>query len=168
MQQGMTRKRVRFASAGVAVATALTIGVLSAPGAAAKSTKTVVGVAKASGVGVVLVDKGGMTLYTLTNNGAAVPCNTECQGFWPPYVVTAGSKVTGAKGVKKLGLTDTDQVTVNNLPVYRYSGDSKKGQANGEGINTFGGIWHVVKKSGASASSTPTKTPGSSTGGYGY
>jgi Secreted repeat of unknown function len=52
--------------------------------------------------------------------------------------------------------------------VYRYSGDSKKGQANGEGINTFGGIWHVVKKSGASASSTPTKTTGSSTGGYGY
>jgi predicted lipoprotein with Yx(FWY)xxD motif len=168
MRQGMTREGMRFVGVGVAVTIALTIGVLTAPGAAAKSTKAVVGVGRASGVGVVLVDKSGMTLYTLTNNGAAVPCDTTCQGFWPPYDVTAGAKVTGAKGVKKLGVTDTNQVTVNGLPVYRYSGDSKKGQANGEGINTFGGIWHVVKKSGASASSTPTKTTGSSTGGYGY
>ena len=165
MRQGMARNGMRFVGGSVAVAVALTIGVLGAPSAGAKSTKTVVGVAKAGGVGVVLVDKAGMTLYTLTNNGAAVPCDEQCQGFWPPYVVTAGAKVTGAKGVKKLGLTDTDQVTVNNLPVYRYSGDSKKGQANGEGINTFGGVWHVVKRSG---SPTPTKTTSSSTGGYGY
>src|SRR5262245_1226169 len=166
MRQGMKHRGVRFIGAGVAVATALTLGVLSGPSAAAKSTKPVVGLGKAAGVGVVLVDKNGMTLYTLTNNGAAVPCDTTCQGFWPPLVVTAGAKATGAKGVKKLGLTDTDQVTVNNLPVYRYAGDSQKGQANGEGINTFGGVWHVVKKSGAS---TPAKTQSSSSsGGYGY
>jgi len=113
----------------------------------------------------VLVDKNGMTLYTLTNNGAAVPCDSTCQGFWPPYMVTAGTKATGAKGVKKLGLTDTNQVTVNNLPVYRYSGDSTKGQANGEGINTFGGIWNVVKKSGAIPNATKSM---SSSGNYGY
>ena len=166
MRQEVRRHRMRFASAAVAVAIALTIGVMGAPGAAAKSTKAVVGLGKASGVGVVLVDKSGMTLYTLTNNGAAVPCDSTCQGFWPPYMVTAGTKATGAKGVKKLGLTDTNQVTVNNLPVYRYTGDSMKGQANGEGINTFGGIWHVVKKSGATANAT--KSMSSSSNNYGY
>jgi predicted lipoprotein with Yx(FWY)xxD motif len=160
----MTRHGLRLAGAGVAVAIALTIGAVSAPGAAAKSTKTVVGVAKIPGDGVVLVDKSGMTLYTLTNNGAAVACDSTCQGFWPPYVVTGGTKVTGAKGVKKLALTNTDQVTVNSFPVYRYSGDSMKGQANGEGINTFGGVWHVVKKSGA----TPTATKSKSSMGNGY
>lgn len=166
MRQGMTRHGLRFVGAGLAVAIALTVGVMSAPGAAAKSTKAVVGLGKASGVGVVLVDKNGMTLYTLTNNGAAVPCDMTCQSFWPPYMVTAGTKATGAKGVKKLGLTDTNQVTVNNLPVYRYSGDSAKGQANGEGINTFGGIWNVVKKSGATPAAT--KSMSSSSNNYGY
>src|SRR5215831_3405368 len=107
MRQGVRRHRMRFAGAGVAVAMALTIGVMSAPGAAAKSTKAVVGLNKALGVGVVLVDKSGMTLYTLTNNGAAVPCDSTCQGLWPPYMVAAGTKATGAKGVKMLGLTDT-------------------------------------------------------------
>jgi predicted lipoprotein with Yx(FWY)xxD motif len=161
----MTRRDMRLVGATVVATIALTAGVLVAPDAGAKSTKTVVGVARVPGQGLILVDKNGMTLYTLTNNGAAVACDSTCQGFWPPYVVTGGGKVTGAKGVKNLGLTDTDQVTVKNLPVYRYSGDSKKGQANGEGIMTFGGTWHVVKRSG---SPPPAKTQSSSTGGYGY
>ena len=36
------------------------------------------------------------------------------------------------------------QLMLNGHPVYRYNGDSSKGQGNGEGIRSFGGTWHVV------------------------
>jgi predicted lipoprotein with Yx(FWY)xxD motif len=150
---------------GAIAAIALTAGVLNAPDAVAKSTKTTVGVAKVPGVGVVLVDSTGKTLYTLTNAGAAVDCTGQCPTFWPPYMVKAGTKPKAAKGVKHLGVSATNQVTVNGLPLYRFMGDMKKGQANGEGINSFGGTWHVQKVSSSSSSSG---TKSSSSGGYGY
>jgi predicted lipoprotein with Yx(FWY)xxD motif len=34
------------------------------------------------------------------------------------------------------------QVTYKNRPLYRYSGDTKAGDTNGDGV---GGIWHVAK-----------------------
>ena len=67
-------------------------------------------------------------------------------------VVTAGAKATGPKAVKHLAVqTGTNQVTQSGLPLYRFMGDATSGVANGEGINAFGGTWHVVTASGTSA-----------------
>jgi predicted lipoprotein with Yx(FWY)xxD motif len=33
---------------------------------------------------------------------------------------------------------------LNGHPLYRFGGDRSKGQANGEGIKSYGGVWHVV------------------------
>ena len=64
--------------------------------------------------------------------------------------MTKGKPVAGM-GVKKslLGTAKRGsklQVTYNGHPLYTYSGDSAAGQANGEGS---GGVWFVVKASGA-------------------
>ena len=37
------------------------------------------------------------------------------------------------------------QVTVGGLPLYTYDGDSAPGVATGNNLNSFGGIWKVVK-----------------------
>ena len=84
-------------------------------------------------LGKVLVDSKGKTLYTLTNGGTAVACVfSVCAAAWPP--LTSSSTPTGSKGVEGLGV-DGKQVTVDGLPVYRFTGDTKKGQAAGEGIS---------------------------------
>ena len=50
------------------------------------------------------------------------------------------------------------QVTLRGMPLYRFSGDHAKGQANGEGIESFGGIWHAVAAAGTK-SAAPTPSP---------
>ncbi|HEY2428194.1 MAG TPA: cell wall-binding repeat-containing protein [Acidimicrobiales bacterium] len=98
--------------------------------------------------GTILADGGGLTVYTLMNNGAPVACSGACATFWPPLVVPNGSQPTAGPGVAGLGTqmnANGDQVTENGIPLYRYSGDSGPSDAKGDGIVSFGGTWHVVK-----------------------
>jgi hypothetical protein len=46
------------------------------------------------------------------------------------------------------------QLAYKGLPLYRFSVDASAGSANGEGITSFGGTWHVVKLSGGSTGTT--------------
>jgi predicted lipoprotein with Yx(FWY)xxD motif len=96
--------------------------------------------------GEILTDTSGKALYTLTDNGKDVPCTGQCAAIWPP-------------------LAGTDY--------YRFVNDKAAGDVNGDGIQNFGGVWHVAHPAGAStpATSAPTATteaPMSSGGGYGY
>lgn len=113
-----------------------------------------------------LVDSSGRTLYTFTNGSTPVACTGQCAEFWPPLVVSAGGTAKGAKGLKGIGvMMGTNQVTVKGLPVYRYQGDTARGQANGEGIDSFSGIWHVAKVGAATAKAkAPTVSSGSGSG----
>jgi Secreted repeat of unknown function len=70
------------------------------------------------------------------------------------------------------------QVTAEGAPLYYFSGDSAAGQVNGQGLKSFGGIWHAVQASGqplTSAAAPPAATPKAagatptpSGAGYGY
>ena len=55
------------------------------------------------------------------------------------------------------------QITYNGHPLYLYSGDKKPGDTNGQGLNTFGGLWYVLSSSGDEVT-----TSADSGGGYGY
>jgi predicted lipoprotein with Yx(FWY)xxD motif len=130
-----------------------------------------------SKLGRVLVDANGMTVYTLMNNGKPVPCTGQCLTFWPPLLVPAGDTNTASSGVADLGTATTNagkQVSYKGAPLYRYSMDKAPGDTNGDGINAFGGIWHVVKIGGSTTTSSPgagvpATTPTTmSAGGYGY
>jgi predicted lipoprotein with Yx(FWY)xxD motif len=113
----------------------------------------------------VVINPQGRTLYHLSSETSRhLLCKSkECLTNWPPLTVkSAGTKLKAGSGVKgKLALLHRSngafQVTLNGLPLYRYAGDSAKGDVNGEGIESFGGTWHAVKAS-SSASTAPTTT----------
>jgi predicted lipoprotein with Yx(FWY)xxD motif len=113
----------------------------------------------------VVVNPQGRTLYRLSpETSKHLLCKSkECLTNWPPLTVkSAKTKLKAGSGVSgKLGLlhrsNGTFQVTLNGLPLYRYAGDSAKGDVNGEGIESFGGTWHAVKAS-SSSSTAPTTT----------
>jgi predicted lipoprotein with Yx(FWY)xxD motif len=130
----------------------------------------------------IVVGANGMTLYELSGETSHhLLCKSaQCLQFWPPVKVksakTTLSKASGIKG--KLGTIHRHgffQVTLGGRPLYYFFQDKAKGDANGQGINSFGGTWHVVKVSGGSSSSTDSSTttmtpppPSTTTNPYGY
>jgi len=120
-----------------------------------------------------LTDANGRTLYTLTNAGKPVACTGQCATFWPPLLLASGSTTpTGASGVNGLSVVSMNggmQVTVNGVPLYRFSRDKAPGDTNGEGIQSFGGIWHVAHPMTASSGPANTTAPPVTSGnGSGY
>jgi predicted lipoprotein with Yx(FWY)xxD motif len=141
-------------TAGVAMAASATLGT---------STVEVKGKTE-----TVVVDSRGVTLYTLSGDGVGdLKCVTNsCLGIWPPYQVSATAELTKAKGVNgtlsELHLINANvyQVMLNGHPLYRFAPDSgSKGSALGEGITSFGGIWHVVAASLGSAPGQVNRAP---------
>jgi predicted lipoprotein with Yx(FWY)xxD motif len=131
-------------------------------------------------LGSVLVNAQGRTLYHFTkDSGTTIACTGQCAATWPPVTVPSGQNPQAGPGVTgTLAVVarpdGTHQATFNGQTLYMYSGDSKAGDTNGEGI---GGVWHVVKASGAASSAgggaatTPTTastgtTSGTVGGGY--
>jgi predicted lipoprotein with Yx(FWY)xxD motif len=154
--------------------------------ALAAATNTVSSKSNAKLGETLVVDAHGETLYALSpETSSHLLCkSSECLKFWPPLTVhsrktklNTGSGVHGHLAILRRS-NGTLQVTLAGLPLYRYSGDRTKGQANGEGIQSFGGTWHVVKSTAKVSPSTPTTTapttpttpatPPTTEPGYGY
>jgi predicted lipoprotein with Yx(FWY)xxD motif len=100
--------------------------------------------------GEILADAEGRTLYVFMRDTAGKSsCTGACVSTWSP--LEADGKSTAGEGVEsaKLGTTERSdgksQVTYNDRPLYHYSGDSKAGDTNGQGI---GGNWYVVSPEG--------------------
>jgi len=123
-----------------------------------------------SGVGTVLANRDGLTLYHNTKEtGSKIVCTGGCASFWPPVLVTGSlpqdsGMIKGTFGTIKRPDGST-QLTINGMPLYTYSGDSASGQATGQGIQ---GVWFAVSASGTSTSAAGSGgTSGGSGGGYG-
>ena len=113
-------------------------------------------VSDAAGIGKVLVDADGRTLYLFeADTGGTSTCTGDCAQAWPPY--TTDGKPTASSGADAalLGTVDradgTAQVTYDGHPLYLFSGDSGPGEANGNGIDKFGAEWYALTPSGANA-----------------
>jgi predicted lipoprotein with Yx(FWY)xxD motif len=107
------------------------------------------------GVGVVLVDSQGHTLYQfLPDGGKKVTCTGGCAGVWPPVMLPSGAKPIASGGVKaSLLSSDPDPsggrvVTYGGWPLYTYVADSSPGSHSGQGLNLNGGLWYVMSTSG--------------------
>ena len=111
------------------------------------SSAPVVKTASNAKYGSILVDNEGNTLYTLVSNGAPIACSGSCPHVWPPLLVPAGdNNLTGASGVTGLGKSSSGTVVeYQGYPLFHYSGDTAPGQANGNGISSYGGTWYVIK-----------------------
>jgi predicted lipoprotein with Yx(FWY)xxD motif len=121
-----------------------------APSAAASTAKVDLSTTK---LGKVIATSGGRTLYMFgADKGHKSSCFGACATAWPP--LTTGGKPKAGRGVlaSKLGTISrgggVKQVTYNGHPVYRFEGDARARQTNGEGINAFGGIWHALSAKG--------------------
>ncbi len=103
-----------------------------------------------TGLGTILVDGKGMTLYMFTKdtqNSNASACTGQCLVAWPPLY----GKPTVGKGAddSKLGsfaLPDgSTQATYNGWPLYYWKDDTKAGDTSGQKV---GGVWFVLDKDG--------------------
>jgi predicted lipoprotein with Yx(FWY)xxD motif len=100
----------------------------------------------------IVVEAHGRTLYALSPETAHhLLCkSSECLKFWPPLTVrSSNAKLERGAGVHgHLAILRRPhaifQITLDGLPLYRFAGDSAKGQAHGERIKSFGGTWHVI------------------------
>jgi predicted lipoprotein with Yx(FWY)xxD motif len=145
--QPTRRRRATLGLYAVALAALLAMSAIAVPMALAKGSKTVAGEATAPKLHkTVLTNTKGLTLYTLSGEtkGKFICTTAECLKAWPPLLVTPG---TTPKGPAKLGTIKNPegktQVTFKGMPVYTFEGDSKKGEANGEGLKDVG-VWHAV------------------------
>ena len=110
------------------------------------------------GVGTILVNGQGQTLYVLSSEkGGKITCTdgNGCTKVWPDTELPKG--VTTAKagsGIQAslLGTVKSSDgalyATYHGWPLYTYAGDSGPGQAQGEGITSFGGTWYALNASG--------------------
>jgi predicted lipoprotein with Yx(FWY)xxD motif len=129
------------------------------------------------GLGTVLVDSEGMTVYEFTpDEGMTSVCYGECEAAWPP--VLASGKPSAGEGAMSadLGTTKrkdgTEQVTYKGHPLYTFVGDKAPGEANGQEAE---GTWFALNGGGtavkgmASAAAAPEESESSGGGGaYGY
>ena len=119
-------------------------------------------VADNQSLGQILVTPDGKTLYTfaIDTPGVSKCTNVACVTYWPPYTVdaqpTAGSGVPGALSTSTRSNGST-QVTYNGSPLYTFALDKNPGDAKGDGLNQFGGVWRVV-----SVGNAPGNTSGGS------
>jgi predicted lipoprotein with Yx(FWY)xxD motif len=105
----------------------------------------------------VLVTSRGLTLYSLSaeTRGRFI-CIGACLPTWPPLLLKGGAKPTGVRGLGSIRRPDgRRQVTYKGKPLYRFSGDTKKGDVNGEGFKDVG-TWHAAP---APRSSTSNDSP---------
>ena len=128
---------------------ALAIALLAPTGAGAVQTKRVAKQAQNASLGkTVLTNLQSRTLYTLSaeKNGKFI-CTGSCLSAWRPLLVPAGTKPTGPVPLGTVKRPDgKTQVTYKGRPLYSFSGDSKPGEANGEGIEDVG-TWHAATTS---------------------
>ncbi|MGH3329407.1 MAG: COG4315 family predicted lipoprotein [Streptomycetales bacterium] len=122
-------------------------------GPAGPGGKAVVASAKEGGLGTILVDSRGRTLYLFEKDQKGrSSCSGGCAQAWPP-LTTSGSPRSG-QGVKGSLLDTTSrqggqaQVTYNGHPLYFYQGDSEAGQTTGQELDQFGAEWYVMSPAG--------------------
>ena len=127
-------------------------GTAGAPASPATSAASGVdleqGTAKVMGANeTVLTSPDGLTLYYLTVDTTTAPkCSGACLSTWPPLLTNGNpSSMVPLSGTLTVAMNaNGDQVAYNGHLLYRFAGDKLKGDAKGEGLQAFGGLWKVA------------------------
>ncbi|HEX3981382.1 MAG TPA: hypothetical protein VHW93_09160 [Acidimicrobiales bacterium] len=125
------------------------VGTVTLPAAAgAGTTPVTVTTTDNKAWGTILTLSNGTVVYRLTTDPKNKSvCSGTCAKIWPPVLLATGQKKATGHGVSGLGTitrsNGTHQVTYQGIPLYRYFGDHKAGQATGN-IKDKWGRWWVV------------------------
>jgi predicted lipoprotein with Yx(FWY)xxD motif len=126
---------------------------------------------RSTGIGTVLVNAQGHTLYWFAiDTPGKSNCNGSCTTYWPPVIgkAVAAAGTSLPKGFGTITRSDGSlQATYDGHPLYTYAADSSAGMTSGNGLNASGGLWWAMTPSGAKAKAAAPK-PSTSTGGGGY
>lgn len=161
-------KNLLIGVGALAVALTLVVGVASAARASSGASARVS--LASTGLGRILVDGRGHTLYLFTKDARGrSSCSGACAGFWPPLIATGKPLAGSGVKAKLLGTTRRAdgrlQVTYNHHPLYAFVKDARRGDTNGEELDVYGGEWYAVSAAGISVEKS---TPAPAGAGYGY
>jgi predicted lipoprotein with Yx(FWY)xxD motif len=147
----------RAATASPSVPVSSTTGSGGQRAAAGTSPYYEVTTGRVSGLGNVLVDGQGLTLYMFVPDAqrGQSTCYDACASGWPPLRLPTGVTIPVVAGQAEASLLGTttrkdggQQVTYNGWPLYLWVGDTGPGQATGQGIDSLGGDWYVLSPKG--------------------
>ncbi len=123
-------------------------------------------------MGEYLTDGAGNTVYLfMADTSGKSSCTGSCAQVWKPLVASGGEhpQASGDANSSLIGVTSrtdgSSQVTYNDHPLYTYTLDTSPGQTNGDAMNSFSGMWYLVKPDGTPLmhSTGTTGTTGGST-----
>lgn len=143
--------------------TAATTSGTTAPAASTPSTASVqISTRTLPGLGTVLVNGQGHTLYIfIPDKRKQVTCLSTCAELWLPFKLASGQKpVVSGQAKRSLLGSDPDPeggqvATYAGWPLYTYISDSAPGSANGQALNSSGGLWYVLSPSGETITKIP-------------
>lgn len=117
-----------------------------------------IGTANVAGVGTILTNGDGFTVYILTSEqGGKLTCTAKngCTDTWPDIELPSGIPVATAENGSQASLLGTVKnssgaviVTYDGRPLHTYSGDTGPDQAHGQGVASFGGTWETITPAG--------------------
>jgi predicted lipoprotein with Yx(FWY)xxD motif len=164
-----TSQRILITAAGVALA-AVAIAACGGGSNTPRPPKTAggrpatVGLESAGSLGKLLVDSSGRTLYLFKKDAGGSTCVGACAAAWPPLRVhgrpLAGPGLSAAKLTTTARSDGAPQVRYNGHPLYRYTGDAKPGDTNGQRVTAFGAAWFAVSGAGQVISRPASKSGG--------
>ena len=109
------------------------------------------------GMGSVVTDDKGMTLYR-SDMDQATPsmsmCTGDCAKTWMPVMAQDSVQTMGVEKSLLGSVNRSDgmkQLTLGGWPLYRYMGDTKAGQMNGQGKDK---MWFAVTPAGKKSAMT--------------
>jgi predicted lipoprotein with Yx(FWY)xxD motif len=125
--------------------------------------------------GTHLADARGRSVYAFTTDTARTSsCSGACLAEWQP-VSTTGAVHAGPGArqsfLSTIAANGRTQVEYGGHPLYYFVGDTAAGQANGQGLDDFGGQWWLLSPSGAEltgnggGTSSPLSSGSGSSGG---
>src|SRR6266496_4552926 len=169
----MLMKGLLLTIGALAAALSLTVGLSSALAANHSASVGAKVAVASSGLGRILVDGRGRTLYLFEKDRRGKSaCSGQCAAFWPPLIASGKPLATAGAKASLLGTTKRPdgrlQVTYNHHPLYTFVKDTRKGQTNGEELDAFGAEWYAVSAAGAKVEKDASSGGDPSPGGYGY
>ena len=172
LKAGHRRPWMLLALPAAAAAAALVVGCSSSgtsSGGSGGHAAPAAGSLKTAKIGgaTVLTNSKGFTLYTFAlDTSTKSNCNGTCATNWPPVkgsVTAAGIKGTFGTIKRSDG---SIQATFDGHPLYTFTADTSPGQAKGNGLNAFGGVWREETASGSAAPVSSPAPGGGRASGY--
>jgi predicted lipoprotein with Yx(FWY)xxD motif len=128
------------------------------PAAAPSGEATPISIGSASGVGKILVNSEGMTLYYFQKDqkgSGKSKCEGACAEAWPPLTTAGEPEAMSGVSASMLGTIKrsdgTTQVTYAGWPLYTFVADKKPGEDNGTDSKAFGASWYPLHANGQKA-----------------